>query len=793
MSSLPKSVCTLLGLTFLLLDSRQELHAQAPLYNNIPPEKQLPSSYSADAIRLASAPSATNVTAANQRFSARAAAAIYQAAQPAFPQGSVFAPADSGQPYAVALLARWAYRDYFDDDSANSKRLDTLLSLQLEQAGKTGTDGDYDFMLHFYIPLLYKYYNDIPGQLRDHIINDLLNERSRIDVKELIVGGIAPETENHKFGIEAARYLSNQLLFQRYRFTQFDNNRNNDSDTGAPVTTEYILEALQTVLKQDFLEYNARPYQDITMSPLLNLATYAYDNRVRLAARMVLDYVSAKIAVSSNDLRRAPPFRRRAEAHFLGPGSSDGSGALGSPLVFKVLTPDKKNIVYDHDPQIAYFTMLAGNTDMFFPDKAQPNQNLTAWMDIPPDYMWGDAPPDYAWEMVHAAVCDYRIPDPILDLFVSGRHRRFYQKLHHAAGAGEYAEELYAGSPSYLISAGGRPTGFCYPITLPGYPPFGSQSDLGLAMPTFLMPTGSGTSLDSMVQFGRIAYYPSVLLHVFGQDFSVAAPLDVRNMGVAPDFACGNPIYLPDSFDPDKHPTDPKIKTRGNWTFIDRGSDGSKAGYFLAIYRVDNGSGGKCGFLEAYDTWLHPGEFSPLTFAEFQAAVTTPSGFVLQFGSDQVNRYVTYSGQVIQFTISPHSDIISTTESSGYTDQFAHGTIINSEQSSGVVTISNPALGTTITLDMSKALEPRRVSESSSGILVEDTGVPHELWVDFTNGAAAAAGDFGDPFNTLTIAVEHVAAGGTINIVPGAKREPITITKKMTLRSFPGSATLGRQ
>jgi hypothetical protein len=171
-------------------------------------------------------------------------------------------------------------------------------------------------------------------------------------------------------------------------------------------------------------------------------------------------------------------------------------------------------------------------------------------------------------------------------------------------------------------------------------------------------------------------------------------------MGVAPDFACGCLIYLPDEFDPNNA----RIVQDGNWIFIDRGSDGTNAGYFLAIYRVDIGNNRKCGFLEAYDTWLHLGRFNPFSFREFQQAVKANNPSVnLQFGSDQANTYVTCSGQRIEFTISPHSDIVSTTdepEPAGYKDKFTHGTVLNSQQGSGIIVISNPVQGGQITLDM---------------------------------------------------------------------------------------------
>jgi hypothetical protein len=72
-----------------------------------------------------------------------------------------------------------------------------------------------------------------------------------------------------------------------------------------------MLRLLRSFIKDDFSEYNAKSYQTETRNALRNLCSYAYDHQVRLGARMVLDYISAHIAVSSCDLRRLVPFRRK--------------------------------------------------------------------------------------------------------------------------------------------------------------------------------------------------------------------------------------------------------------------------------------------------------------------------------------------------------------------------------------------------------------------------------------------------------------------------------------------------
>jgi hypothetical protein len=599
----------------------------------------------------------------------------------------------------------------------------------------------------------YKYYDVLPPNVRDYLFNTLLSARGWYDPGEQysvnIDGSITiPETENHRVMIQAAKYLANQLWFQQtHDHGNYDNNRNGNGG-GNPPMVDVILGTLRNYLTADFVEYNARPYQEYTMTALLNLASYAYDDRVKLAARMVLDYISAKVAVSSNDLRRSTPFRRRNEAEQWGPSYSDGS--LGTGLVFD-----------QREPQTPFFAQLAGNTQIL---RRQP-------------------PASYRWGMVRAAVGDYRVPPAILDLFVNPAHRRFYQVFKHASGADpkQYGIELYAASPSYLISAGGNPTFYAYVADVAGITYLGDSVDLGVALPTTFMPTAppfpytsdGGITLVNIVQLGQLTT---------GVDSTTV------HFGVAPDFACGDTTYLPAVY----ADISSKIVTEPHWTFIDRSSDSSHPGYFLAVYhQFDNPVGGY-GFMEAFDTWLHPG----YTFDQFinggnglTGVWTTYRSTV--FSGDGVNTYVTQLGQQIQFTMSAQSEIVATTalpQPSG--SIFAYGTILNSGEGSAVITISNPGLGTQITLNMNDYHHPFRISESGQ---VEAAGANQEVWVDFNyvGTGPTQAGDFGDPFKTLAAAVNAVAGGGTIKIVPGSKIEPMIITKPMTLVSFPGSAVLG--
>src|SRR5262249_34983 len=126
---------------------------------------------------------------------------------------------------------------------------------------------------------------------------------------------------NHINLIESARYLTNDVLLPLTNDPQYDNSTNlgatGTDEGGRPIFVtmrDYWLNRLHNFMQTDFIEYNARPYQAYTMRAIQNLSSYAQDgDAVKVVAGMVLDYVSAKVAASSNDSRRAVPYRRKAE------------------------------------------------------------------------------------------------------------------------------------------------------------------------------------------------------------------------------------------------------------------------------------------------------------------------------------------------------------------------------------------------------------------------------------------------------------------------------------------------
>jgi hypothetical protein len=334
------------------------------------------------------------------------------------------------------------------------------------------------------------------------------------------------ETENHIFTIRTAQYLTNQLLYQRDPTRDHDN-RSNGFD-GAPSSMELMLSLLHDILRDDFSEYNAKNYQNETRYALLNLCSYAYDHEVRLGARMALDYISAHIAVSSNDLRRMVPFRRRNE----GVHSKRSSGFMEVGLI---------ETTEGADPMTPHFAILAGNTRTYStgaPNRPQNCINSSG-------YNGHEGVPD--------ALSDYRLPPSIHDLFMNDMHRRFFQRISRVplddedvTGRNCSNYEIYASSPSYLISAGGSPATYAIDPSFLGVVVTNEDQQLGVAVTTSFMPTGTSAGRpNTAALFSPDTLQNSATEVIQFSSFS-DRPGKVSNYGVAPDFACGHVVYLPE-------------------------------------------------------------------------------------------------------------------------------------------------------------------------------------------------------------------------------------------------------
>lgn len=248
-------------------------------------------------------------------------------------------------------------------------------------------------------------------------------------------------------------------------------------------------------------------------------------------------------------------------------------------------------------------------------------------------------------------------------------------------------DELYFGSPSYLISAGGHPTHFAYTASIPfpinffpkslspletvGSNP-GSDVDIGLVPATTLMPTLDRHNRGDMIRF----WDPQG-----------------ENMCVAPNFACGlippglssaiPGSYMIAATQPAKPPA------TGVWKFIDQHSPAAGApGYYVAVYEQDG-----FGFLEVYDTATDPLKLANLT--DFENRVHSNNDG-RTFSKTDVNTYATLDGSMVQFTVDAH--IVTINGNPPYDPTRTNGTIINND-GKGTITITNPALNKTLTLN----------------------------------------------------------------------------------------------
>lgn len=774
----------------------------------------------------------------------------------------------------------------FGPDTAQGSVLNGDRDKDGDFTNATISEGNFDMGQMYLLAIAYAYYEQLTSSSREKLIAELLGNAkiTRLNLPEIVSSGPLPddweragyfkcgsippwytgwgpgpnvknigETENHILTMLASRYLTNQLLYQRTYEVKYDNRRN--SIDGAPSCTALVLQLLRNVLRGDFSEYNSKNYQLETRWALLTLNSYAYDDEVRLAARMVLDYLAAKAAASSSDLRRLVPFRRKNEA----PKSAhDFSGKMQCGIGF-VKGPEIQNpIPMGADPMLPWYALQSGNTRACeilhngIPVHGMPNQR------------------DVCLEIVS----DYRIPDPIVDLIVNNSSRKFYQRLHRKVidnddpgqtGGNRNADnmELYAGSPSYLISAGGEAGDYAIDPrlspasiglilgvvlgTVAGLAAFNplaavslmlvwggiggavgaivgaftkgavindQSNQLGVAVTTSFIPAKGNKVLEDALEEalpGKIVDRADQLLIQFGSFSQEKLPASngrgVANYGVAPDFACGFNVHIPAWLGENK--LEP---AGGGWSFANFGSSqngqSKTPGFYLALFRQPHLLA-EFAILESFDTLENP----HVTYEEFKKDVRERnSNLVIK--NNESGRYVTANGNRIEFVVwasrnsrnrrrgaATGGEVLNVTFDSPLSPWARGdagkdgGALVNGSvlntDGDAVITIDNPALDKRIRLDLSDMWNPRRTDEN--GVL-EIAGKNHEVWTDFDwNGKEE--GDVCRPFSVLGAAQTKVAQGGVIRMIPSDSRErtPIGVAKRFTLVAPVGQVRIGIQ
>ena len=436
---------------------------------------------------------------------------------------------------------------------------------------------------------------------------------------------LIPETENHILLIETSRFLSNNLMRRDYECLQpglegvvcardqyagyteaFDNSSNHSA--------EWLLRYLRTFFRRDFIEYNSRPYSRYSFFAIQNLYDLACatenpctgDNlRVKIAARNVLDFLTAKAAVSNDDFLRLVPFRRQAER-------------LGY-----------------HPPEHADFMDLFSGTGdfqafhllMLFGQQQVPPCSTQSANDLCPSLL------DAGWiELLATGISSYRAPSVISALMPGARTdptlqipEGYLQRFTH--GATDDGAEVYFGSPNFLISGGGIGAEPAYLIE--GH---GGDNDRGVIVPTSLIPTG--VLKDNPPVNNSMTHWDQFLR------FDGAS--NAVNLCVERNFACGLNFQIPQRYMD-------CTQTEGKWGFVNapRCPDESRGNFYVAYYR-DACSVSSCSGAQTFGL-MEVIESSRMDFDAFKASVLATNGQKV-FSPDGPDVYSRIDGEAVVVT-----------------------------------------------------------------------------------------------------------------------------------------------
>lgn len=478
-----------------------------------------------------------------------------------------------------------------------------------------------------------------------------------------------PETENHRLMIESTRYLNNQLLREDL---QGDSGRLDYLNEAQQDVHDWLLKRMRDILRNDFIEYHARPYQRESVAALCNLYDFAEDQEVSDGARILLEFAFAKFAVGSNQGRRLVPYRRHM-------GDLKDHVLDGENVMFTGQAADHQEalgLLYTGQTQ----QLNNGYAPAVFPSEA--------------------AVPAFSWFT----------PSPVvLDLAID-KTTPYLQRFRHDG------MEAYASGKGYLITAGGVVSSPAY--TIGG---IGNAEDMGAAVPTTLMfPSGIGKATWlSFLQFQGM--YKTISGHLKDDP---KTSFD-GNTCVTKGFACGVNLYVP----PDMIGClvyGPATR-ENNWAFFNSAkcpgySDGPAV--FVVVYQkpclLPDPNCQTLGFFEAVDQTVAP------TDAAFNAFIAdtlarNPAGMIRSPGHSSV--YKTGDGRTIEFE--PVDPIIhheatgirsidglkqpNWTDWPGAQGQFFDiaGTSLLTKADAPVVTINNPRLPSkSITLDFTTWSSP---------------------------------------------------------------------------------------
>ncbi|MGE0237278.1 MAG: hypothetical protein AB7F09_08200 [Parvibaculaceae bacterium] len=463
-----------------------------------------------------------------------------------------------------------------------------------------------------------------------------------------------PETENHLLMINSSRYLTNQLIIEAIT----DEDDRQDAEDTQEEVEEWLLQRFRKITREDFIEYNSKPYQRLSIAAILNVHDFVApeDVELRQGARIVLEFASAKFAAGSNQARRIVPFRRLMEANrheIWGPGAE----GLAPRRIFDV------DSASDHQtPAMLFYTGLTQQ----LPQTESGSGELT-------DRRWL-ASTTSVNQMIWEATSSFIPHEIILDLAIN-KSVPYEQRLHHNGF------EIYSSGKGYLITAGGIATDYAYgalytPFEISGGVPFNiklKNSDRGTGVPTTLMPA-SPQRQDRRSDFLRIEGVLREWNHEDrDEDFAsnaeceqnkdkAGSPKCRRNVGndnnlcVRKGFACGTDLVVP----PDLEAC---LKTTPGapdaWRFINSEECAAYAGappFYVVIMRRpcpadEETCHGQWGFFEAVD------KPAGLAFADFMKQTVERNPFTLvPSPNSMVGEYNSWRNERVTFNANGHEE-----------------------------------------------------------------------------------------------------------------------------------------
>lgn len=269
-------------------------------------------------------------------------------------------------------------------------------------------NGDYDFALLGLTTLSWRHWQNpaLHDNTRLHLARVLLNEEGSQHLPRRWLMGLVPETENHLLMTESSRYLKNQLVARDGLSYSSSNLPPAAYDNAANGFNAWFIRELGVFLRQDFDEYNSRPYQGYSVKAIQNLAEFATDPAVQKSALIVMDYLSLRFATQSFELRRVVPFRRRWGFQF------------------------EDNLLL-RDAESARHAVLVGNFGNAFSDPNHPQ-------------------PFSRQNMLSAAGSRYSVPDAITALMIDKGSSPYFMRVHHRN------TEIITAEASFMLSAGGH-------------------------------------------------------------------------------------------------------------------------------------------------------------------------------------------------------------------------------------------------------------------------------------------------------------------------------------------------